>query len=106
MTNTFASGTPNWVDLGTTDVAAASAFYSALFGWTVQDLGPDSGGYGMILLEGKRIAGIGPATYPTRGTSWTVYFATADADDTAARAEANGGTVVMAPMDVMDQGRM
>ncbi|MGE5827747.1 MAG: VOC family protein [Micromonosporaceae bacterium] len=106
MTTTFAPGTPSWVDLGTTDLAAAGAFYAALFGWTVDDLGPDAGGYGFLRKDGKMVAGIGPATDPGRGTSWSIYFATEDADAAAARVSANGGTVVMAPMDVMDQGRM
>jgi uncharacterized protein len=103
---TFPPGTPSWADLGTTDVAAATAFYTALFGWTVRDLGPDAGGYGMILKDGKQVAGIGPATDPERGTSWAVYFDTADVNAAAARVEANKGTVVAPPMDVMDQGRM
>jgi predicted enzyme related to lactoylglutathione lyase len=106
MTTTFATGTPNWVELGTTDVAAAGAFYSALFGWTVQDLGPETGGYGFLLKDGQQVAGIGPATDPGRGTSWAVYFATPDVDGAAARVEAHGGKIVAPPMDVMDQGRM
>lgn len=106
MTTDFAPGTPAWVDLGTTDVPAATAFYGALFGWTVQDMGPDSGGYGLIRKDGKMVAGIGPATDPERGTSWSVYFATDSADRSAATVESHGGKVIMAPMDVMDQGRM
>jgi predicted enzyme related to lactoylglutathione lyase len=106
MTTSYAPGTPSWVDLGTTDVPAATAFYGALFGWTVDDLGPDAGGYGLIRKDGKQVAGIGPATDPARGTSWSVYFATDNADDVAAKVAAAGGTVIVAPMDVMDQGRM
>jgi predicted enzyme related to lactoylglutathione lyase len=37
---------------------------------------------------------------------WGVTFAVADADATAARAADAGGTVLQAPMDVMDTGRM
>jgi predicted enzyme related to lactoylglutathione lyase len=106
MATTYAPGTPSWVDLGTSDVSAAGAFYRQLFGWTVQDLGPDSGGYGMLLKDGKQVAGIGPATDPARGTSWSVYFTTADADASAQRVGDSGGTVVAPPMDVMGQGRM
>lgn len=106
MTTSFSPGTPNWVDLGTTDVAAASAFYAALFGWTVEDLGPDAGGYGFFRKDGKPVAGIGAASDPARGTSWSIYFATDDTDEAAARVSANGGIVVAAPMDVMEQGRM
>jgi predicted enzyme related to lactoylglutathione lyase len=32
-----APGTFSWVDLSTTDPAAAKAFHSALFGWEVDD---------------------------------------------------------------------
>jgi uncharacterized protein len=106
MTTEFAPGTPSWADLGTTDILAAGAFYGALFGWTVEDLGPESGNYGLIRMNGRQVAGIGPATDPDRGTSWAVYFATADADTTAAKVTTNGGTVVIPPMDVMDKGRM
>ncbi len=106
MTTQFPPGTPNWVDLGTTDVAGATAFYGALFGWTVEPLGPDAGEYGLVRKDGKQVAGIGPATDSGRGTSWSIYFATEDADGSAKLVEAAGGTVVVPAMDVMDQGRM
>ncbi len=106
MTETYAPGTPNWVDLGTTDIAGAAAFYRDLFGWTHQDYGPEMGNYGMFSMDGKQVGGIGPASDPDRGSSWATYFATADADDLAGRVEQFGGAVVVAPLDVMDQGRM
>jgi predicted enzyme related to lactoylglutathione lyase len=106
MTQIYSPGTPSWVDLGTTDVTAAAAFYGGLFGWTLDDLGPEGGGYGIFRKDGKQVAGIGPATDEARGTSWTTYFATDDVDETASRVAAGGGQVIMAPMDVMDQGRM
>ena len=106
MSTDFPPGTPNWVDLATTDVAGATSFYDTLFDWTVEDLGPDSGGYGMIRKNGRMVAGIGLAANPGQPTAWSVYFATDSADDTAAKIRANGGTVVLEPMDVMEQGRM
>jgi uncharacterized protein len=30
----YAPGTPNWVDLGTSDKAGAKKFYGDLYGWT------------------------------------------------------------------------
>jgi predicted enzyme related to lactoylglutathione lyase len=65
-----------------------------------------AGGYGAFLQNGRQAAGIGPATDPKRGTSWTTYLATDDVTATAGKAEASGGKVVMAPMQVMDQGSM
>ena len=39
-------------------------------------------------------------------TAWSTYVSVADADETAAKVKAAGGTVVVEPMDVMDIGRM
>ena len=33
----YAQGTPNWVDLPTSDQVVVKAFYAALFGWTYDD---------------------------------------------------------------------
>lgn len=106
MTTTYPPGAPAWIDLGTTDVAGGQAFYDALLGWDVQDMGPDSGGYGMFRKGGQEVGGVGPATDPSRGTAWSIYFATSDAADTESRVAANGGTVVVPAGDVFDQGRM
>lgn len=103
---THAQGRPCWVDIGTSDVPAAVAFYGALFGWTHEILGPEAGDYGQFRKDGRQVAGIGPATDETRGTSWALYFATDDVAATASAVEANGGKVVMAPMEVMDEGQM
>ena len=106
VTLNYAPGRPNWVDLATSDPVAASAFYGGLFGWTTEQLGPEAGGYGLLRLHGKQVGGIGPTMDSQRPPSWAVYLATDDADDTASRVAANGGTVVMPPMDVMNEGRM
>ncbi|WP_412544218.1 VOC family protein [Longispora sp. K20-0274] len=105
MADTFPPGAPSWADLGSTDVPGALAFYTTLFGWTAEDMGPESGGYHVLRLDGAQVAGLGPATDESRGTSWVVYFATDDAEATAAKVADNGGTVVVPPMDVMGLGR-
>jgi len=102
----FAAGTPAWVDIGT-DVAGAKAFYGGLFGWSAQQAGPpdETGGYGFFLKAGKMVAGYGPKQ-DSGPPFWSTYVAVADADATAKKVEAAGGTVVVAPMDVMTAGRM
>jgi uncharacterized protein len=105
MTENYVPGTPNWIDLGTTDVPGAIRFYGGLFGWEHADFGPEAGGYGAFLKDGKQVAGVGPATDPARGTSWATYFATDDADGLAERVRAGGGQVIVPPGDVMEQGR-
>jgi predicted enzyme related to lactoylglutathione lyase len=106
LTTRYVTGAPNWIDLGTPDIGGASSFYASLFGWRFQSAGPEAGGYGFFQLDGRTAAG-GMQTTPEQGPpSWTVYFQTPDADATAKAAEQAHGSVLMQPVDVMDQGRV
>jgi predicted enzyme related to lactoylglutathione lyase len=102
---TYEHGVPSWVDLGTPDIAKASAFYSALFGWTVNEGPPEAGGYAIAELRGRPVAGLGPQQSPGP-PYWTTYVNVDDADKVVAKAGDAGGTVFVPPMDVMDVGRM
>lgn len=106
LSTPFVPGSPNWIDLGTPDIDASAAFYGSVLGWEFQSAGPDAGGYGFFLHDGKMVAGVGPLTEEGAGPSWTVYFQTPDADSTAKAVEQSGGTVRMAPDDVFTFGRM
>jgi uncharacterized protein len=98
-------GTPTWLDLGIPDLDRALQFYGALFGWEFE-IGPEeTGRYTMCFLRGRRVAAISAMHDPAR-VFWNVYFATDDCDRSAERARAAGGTLLIEPMDVMDQGRM
>ncbi|HWG99239.1 MAG TPA: VOC family protein [Pilimelia sp.] len=100
-------GTPNWVDLATPDLESATSFYGGLFGWTAQvSEDPAAGGYTIFHKDGLPVAGAGPKYDEAQPTFWSTYIATADADATAAAVERAGGKVLMAPFDVLDQGRM
>jgi predicted enzyme related to lactoylglutathione lyase len=104
----YLEGTPSWVDLMTSDPEGARAFYGGLFGWEFEiDPNADTGHYTTCLLRGKRVAGMGgdpaPAGMPT---FWTTYFAVDDVDKIAERVAEHGGKIQMAPMDVMEMGRM
>jgi len=103
MSKEFANGEPSWVDLGSTDLAASKDFYSPLFGWDFQDLGPEAGHYHFILSDGKQVGGLGPIMEEGASPAWTTYFQVADAEATAARVTEAGGTVRFPPMDVMGQ---
>jgi uncharacterized protein len=101
------AGTPCWADLGVDDVQKASAFYTAQFGWDVQQGPPEAGGYSIAHLDGNTVAGIGPKMgSPDAPNAWMTYIATDDADATAAKIKGAGGQLLMGPMDVMDVGRM
>lgn len=104
---TAVANKPAWVDLATSDAAAAREFYSKVFGWNIKvEPDPQYGGYGMAEVGGKRAAGIGPKMSPEAPTAWTLYIGTDDADDLAKKVQAAGGKVIAPPFDVGDQGRM
>ncbi|HME67030.1 MAG TPA: VOC family protein, partial [Streptosporangiaceae bacterium] len=107
----YTQGTPNWVDLQTPDQDAAKAFYSGLFGWTYDDQPmPEGQVYSMAMLGEHTVSAIAPQPPEMVAAGappmWNTYLAVDSADDAAARAEAAGGTIAMAPFDVTDAGRM
>ena len=98
---------PIWIDLSSGDAAGSRDFYSKLLGWKVEvSPDPQYGGYAMATIGGKDVAGIGPKQMDEAPTAWTIYVSSADAADTAKKAEAAGGKVIMPPMAVGEQGTM
>jgi predicted enzyme related to lactoylglutathione lyase len=103
----YAPGTPSWIDVTTADLPATVEFLKELFGWNAVDMGEQAGHYTMFDIGGKRVAAASAQMPDDAGPSaWTTYVTVADADATAAKAKELGGTVLMAPMDVFDAGRM
>lgn len=106
----YEEGIPSWVDLMSPDVDASKDFYCGLFRWDARDELDDEGNriYVTFLKDGRSVAGLGGQLPGTEGMPavWHSYVNTADADATAKRAEAAGGSILMAPMDVMEAGRM
>ncbi len=111
IVKSYPDGVFSWVDLTTTDVAGAKAFYGGLFGWEGEDI--ESEGsliYTMMKLDGYNAAGIGPMqpAMAEQGMPphWSSYVNHSDVDAIAAKAVEAGGQVMFAPMDVLDSGRM
>lgn len=100
-----------WFELGTTDLPAAKQFYQTLFGWGVTDepIGPNEV-YSFFTVEGRHAAAgyALPEAERAKGwpARWIVYIQVENVDATAAKATAAGGTLLAAPLDVMDAGRM
>lgn len=93
-----------WNELGTADPAAAGAFYAALFGWTVD---ASMEGYTIFRLGDRMVGGMYRIT-PEMGpmpAAWVPYFACHDADAAAETVRAEGGTVIMGPMEIPQAGR-
>lgn len=105
MSTTYAQGTPCWVDLGTPDLDGAIAFYSALFGWTVEKGPADMGHYSTARLHGAEVAGLADQQVPGM-VVWTTYLAVDDVEATVARAAEHGGTVLAPPMVIEGFGAM
>ncbi len=106
-TTNFQPGLPVWVDVSSSDLEGAKAFYSGLFGWEAHVTDdPAAGGYTMFTLDGKQVAAAGPTQGPGQPSAWMVYFGADDAEATAKKVEAAGGKVVATPFDVLEAGRM
>lgn len=114
MTRTI--GTTTWLDLNTTDLAAASAFYSGLFGWDFLDSGEEFDHYRMIsngsLGQGGALVGgaedVTGKTCPDGGalpSYWDVYLAVEDVDARLEKAVAHGAQVFVPATDMGTAGR-
>jgi predicted enzyme related to lactoylglutathione lyase len=104
------AGTFCWVDVTTTDPAAAKKFYTTLFGWDAKDMPmPDGSTYTVAELGGKMVAGIAPLHGQAKkmGTPPHLlsYVAVDDAAASAKKAAALGGKVLAEPM-AMGPGTM
>jgi predicted enzyme related to lactoylglutathione lyase len=103
--------TISWVDLATTDQAAAKEFYGALLGWEYDDrpMG-DEGTYSMAMHRGRSAAALAGQRPDEAGQGipphWNVYVTVEDVDASAGAAGEAGGTVLAPPFDVFDAGRM
>lgn len=107
----YPDGLFSWVDLATTDQAAAKEFYSGLFGWTFADMPTDMGSvYSMAQIDGYNVCGLGPLPPEMAAQGipplWSSYISHSDVDAVAAKITEAGGNVMFPPFDVMDSGRM
>ena len=100
-----------WIDLATSDAAAAKAFYAELFDWELEDAPAGEGMvYTMCRQDGEDVCALFQMSPEMCGQGipphWVSYIHVADADGVAARAEELGATVLVPPFDVLDVGRM
>jgi len=79
----------DYVELSVTDMEAAKAFYTAVFGWKTQDWGPDYASF----EDGRLAGGFRLEEEASRGGPLVIIYAT-DLEAVAASVRANGGTIV------------
>ena len=88
-----------WNELGTTDLDAASAFYSSLFGWTVAPFEGSPEPY-LSIKNGDANAGGMRAATPGAPPFWLAYFGVEDLDAAIAKVGELGGAVHAGPIDI------
>jgi uncharacterized protein len=104
-------GTFSWADLSTSDLDAALTLYTDLFDWEVtkEDI-PGGGVYAMFRVNGKDVAAASTLQEEQKQQGvpphWNVYVTVEDAEQSAKKAEAAGGTIVVPAFDVMGMGNM
>lgn len=101
-------GSMVWIDLTVPDAEKVRDFYSAVVGWTSEDV--DMGGYSDYSMNtpdsGKTITGVCHA----RGVNedmppaWMPYFVVADLDASTAECTEKGGAIVVQPRS-LGEGR-
>jgi len=99
-------GTPSFIAIDVPDYSREVAFYRHVFGWDPLQEHVDGHHYaGYMDQDNNRpIAGIGDETEslaPGETPSWSVFWQSDDVDDSAARVNALGGTVLT---ETADQG--
>ncbi len=100
-----------WIDTFTSDTDKARAFYEGLLGWQTYDRTDSMGAhYLQFYLDGQLVAGLSqmPPEMAAEGLlpQWVSYVMVDDVDAVCQKARDAGGQVMMAPMDVTDQGRL
>lgn len=92
------TGTFAWNELSTTDLAAATEFYTKVFGWGID---ADSGGDQSVIftVEGNIVCGAhvaGEGEFP----AWSVWFTVDDCDASSEQVRSLGGSILNPPSDM------
>jgi uncharacterized protein len=89
-----------WNELNTTDPDEAAAFYSGLFGWTIEPFEESPEPYLAIKNGDANNGGIREVTPPGTPPHWLVYLAIEGIDEGTAKVEELGGTKHAGPIDI------
>ncbi len=93
-----------WHEIMSQDMAKALKFYSALFGWTVNEMSMPTGKYSM-LMKGDVAVGGGMAAPPGVPAHWMTSMGVENADAAAKTITELGGKLLVPPTTVPDTVR-
>jgi len=108
----YPANTFSWIDLATTDYQEATKFYTALFGWTAEEIPIESDDtvYVMLTYNGLSVAALYPQDEQQKAQNlppfWVSYVTVDNVDTTAKAVTELGGQIIAPPFDVLDSGRM
>jgi uncharacterized protein len=92
------------VELNTTDVAKAKAFYGKLFAWKLEDVEMAGMGYTMIKVGEGTGGGIMKHPVPGAPSAWLAYVQVDDIGAATQKAKSLGATVMRDVTEVMGAG--
>jgi predicted enzyme related to lactoylglutathione lyase len=92
------------VELSTTDVPAAKAFYGKLFDWKLEDMPMPGGAYTMIQVGSGTGGGLMQQQIPGAPSSWLAYVEVDDIAAATKKAKALGASVMKDVTEVMGAG--
>lgn len=93
-----------WHDHNSNDPAKAKSFYTELLGWELEKFDGAGMDYDMIKADGAMHGGFGEASEGSP-THWLGHVAVEDADETAEKVKAGGGTIYYGPADIPEVGK-
>jgi predicted enzyme related to lactoylglutathione lyase len=109
--NGYEHGVPCWVAAVSHEPERAAGFYAGLFGWETTSSKPADAGSEIFIckLRGRDVAAVvspAPGAPDPPTAAWGTYVWVQSADAAAAAAADAGGSIVGAPFDSADGGRM
>jgi len=97
-------GDIGWTQLNTMEPEKTIDFYAALFGWEKKPAPmPD---YHVFARGSEMLGGVTSLLEGSTSSQWIPYVTVKDMDETLAKLEALGGSVVAPPAPLPDGGRM
>ena len=92
------------VELNTTDVEKAKAFYGSLFDWSLQDIPMGDSSYTMIQVGKGTGGGIMKHPVPGAPSAWLAYVEVADIHAATDKARTLGAKIMKDVTEVMGMG--
>jgi predicted enzyme related to lactoylglutathione lyase len=92
------------VELNTTDVGKAKAFYGKLFDWKLEDMPMEGGTYTMIQVGQGTGGGMMKHPMPGAPSAWLAYVAVDDIAASTEKAKALGAQIIKGTTEIKGAG--